>query len=143
MPVECPVSIDEIVQQHIIGKDKLLYRAIKADRLGSIILYGPPGVETTIARVIANTTNSHFCKLNATSAGIKDVEKDNRRTLINQNAYHKGTILFIDEIHRFNKHNKIIFFLMKMVLLFSLELLPKIHILKSIMPYFQDAVSLN
>ena len=72
-----PVSIDEIVgQQHIIGKDKLLYRAIKADRLGSIILYGPPGVgKTTIARVIANTTNSHFCKLNATSAGIKDVEK--------------------------------------------------------------------
>ena len=66
------VSIDEIVgQQHIIGKDKLLYRAIKADRLGSIILYGPPGVgKTTIARVIANTTNSHFCKLNATSAGI-------------------------------------------------------------------------
>ena len=59
-----PVSIDEIVgQQHIIGKDKLLYRAIKADRLGSIILYGPPGVgKTTIARVIANTTNSHFCK---------------------------------------------------------------------------------
>ena len=58
-----PVSIDEIVgQQHIIGKDKLLYRAIKADRLGSIILYGPPGVgKTTIARVIANTTNSHFC----------------------------------------------------------------------------------
>ena len=99
-----PVSIDEIVgQQHIIGKDKLLYRAIKADRLGSIILYGPPGVgKTTIARVIANTTNSHFCKLNATSAGIKDVEKI-IEAKFNQNAYHKGTILFIDEIHRFNK----------------------------------------
>ena len=99
------VSIDEIVgQQHIIGKDKLLYRAIKADRLGSIILYGPPGVgKTTIARVIANTTNSHFCKLNATSAGIKDVEKIIEEAKFNQNAYHKGTILFIDEIHRFNK----------------------------------------
>lgn len=100
-----PVSIDEIVgQQHIVGKDKLLYRAIKADRLGSIILYGPPGVgKTTIARVIANTTNSHFCKLNATSAGIKDVEKIIEEAKFNQNAYHKGTILFIDEIHRFNK----------------------------------------
>ena len=100
-----PVGIDEIVgQQHIIGKDKLLYRAIKADRLGSIILYGPPGVgKTTIARVIANTTNSHFCKLNATNAGIKDVEKIIEEAKFNQNAYHKGTILFIDEIHRFNK----------------------------------------
>ena len=99
------LSIDEIVgQQHIIGKDKLLYRAIKADRLGSIILYGPPGVgKTTIARVIANTTNSHFCKLNATNAGIKDVEKIIEEAKFNQNAYHKGTILFIDEIHRFNK----------------------------------------
>lgn len=72
-----PLKLDEIVgQQHIIGKDKLLYRAIKADRLGSIILYGPPGTgKTTIARVIANTTNSYFSKLNATNAGIKDVEK--------------------------------------------------------------------
>ena len=63
-----PLSLDEIVgQQHIIGKDKLLYRAIKADRLGSIILYGPPGIgKTTIAKVIANTTNSYFSKLNAT-----------------------------------------------------------------------------
>ena len=72
-----PEKLDEIVGQlHIIGKDKLLYRAIKADRLGSIILYGPPGVgKTTIARVIANTTKSYFCKLNATNAGIKDLEK--------------------------------------------------------------------
>ena len=100
-----PATLDEVVgQEHIIGKDKLLYRAIKADRLGSIILYGPPGVgKTTIARVIANTTNSHFCKLNATSAGIKDVEKIIEEAKFNQNAYHKGTILFIDEIHRFNK----------------------------------------
>ena len=72
-----PTKLDEIVgQEHIIGKDKLLYRAIKADRLGSIILYGPPGTgKTTIAKVIANTTNAYFCKLNATNAGIKDVEK--------------------------------------------------------------------
>ena len=100
-----PHNIDEIVgQQHILGKNKLLYRAIKADRLGSIILYGPPGVgKTTIARVIANTTNSHFCKLNATNAGIKDVERIIEEAKFNQSAYHKGTILFIDEIHRFNK----------------------------------------
>ena len=100
-----PVNIDEIVgQQHIIGKDKLLYRAIKADRLGSIILYGPPGVgKTTIAKVIASTTNANFCKLNATNAGIKDVEKIIEEAKFNHGAYHKDTILFIDEIHRFNK----------------------------------------
>ena len=97
-----PEKLDEIVGQlHIIGKDKLLYRAIKADRLGSIILYGPPGVgKTTIARVIANTTKSYFCKLNATNAGIKDLEKIIEEAKFNQNAYQKGTILFIDEIHR-------------------------------------------
>ena len=100
-----PTNIDEIVgQQHIIGKDKLLYRAIKADRLGSIILYGPPGVgKTTIAKVIANTTQSHFYKLNATNAGIKDLEKIIEEAKFNESAYQKGTILFIDEIHRFNK----------------------------------------
>ena len=100
-----PEKLDEIVGQlHIIGKDKLLYRAIKADRLGSIILYGPPVVwKTTIARVIANTTKSYFCKLNATNAGIKDLEKIIEEAKFNQNAYQKGTILFIDEIHRFNK----------------------------------------
>ncbi len=71
-----PQTLDEIVgQQHIIGKDKLLYRAIKADRLESIILYGPPGIgKTTIAKVIANTTHSYFCKLNATNAGFKKCE---------------------------------------------------------------------
>ncbi len=100
-----PLNLDEIVgQQHIIGKDKLLYRAIKADRLESIILYGPPGTgKTTIARVIANTTNSYFCKLNATNAGIKDVEKVIEDAKFNYGAYRKKTILFIDEIHRFNK----------------------------------------
>ena len=103
-----PLSLDEIVgQQHIIGKDKLLYRAIKADRLGSIILYGPPGIgKTTIAKVIANTTNSYFSKLNATNAGIKDVEKIIDDAKFNYGAYKKKTILFIDEIHRFNKNQQ-------------------------------------
>ena len=85
-----PEKLDEIVGQlHIIGKDKLFYRArSKADRLGSIILYRPPGVgKTTIARVIANTTKSYFCKLNATNAGIKDLEIIDIRRQLNQNAY--------------------------------------------------------
>ena len=106
-----PEKLDEIVGQlHIIGKDKLLYRAIKADRLGSIILYGPPGVgKTTIARVIANTTKSYFCKLNATNAGIKDLEK------IIEEAKFYLLMKFIALI----KHNKIIFFLLlKMELLY-------------------------
>lgn len=103
-----PRNIDEIVgQEHIIGKDKLLYRAIKADRLESIILYGPPGTgKTTIAKVVANTTNSYFCKLNATNAGIKDVEKVIKDAKFNYGAYKKKTILFIDEIHRFNKNQQ-------------------------------------
>ncbi len=103
-----PLKLDEIVgQQHIIGKDKLLYRAIKADRLGSIILYGPPGTgKTTIAKVIANTTNAYFSKLNATNAGIKDVEKIIDDAKFNYGAYKKKTILFIDEIHRFNKNQQ-------------------------------------
>ena len=103
-----PQTLDEIVgQQHIIGKDKLLYRAIKADRLESIILYGPPGTgKTTIAKVIANTTNSYFCKVNATNAGIKDVEKVIDDAKFNYGAYKRKTILFIDEIHRFNKNQQ-------------------------------------
>ena len=72
-----PSSLEEIVgQQHILGRDKLLYRAIKADKLSSIILYGPPGTgKTTIARVIANTTKAEFTQINATAAGKKDMEK--------------------------------------------------------------------
>ena len=103
-----PQTLDEIVgQQHIIGKDKLLYRVIKADRLESIILYGPPGTgKTTIAKVIANTTNSYFCKVNATNAGIKDVEKVIDDAKFNYGAYKRKTILFIDEIHRFNKNQQ-------------------------------------
>lgn len=100
-----PRTIEEVVgQEHILGKDKLLYRAIKADKIQSIILYGPPGTgKTTIAKVIANTTKSEFRQINATSAGKKDMEevvKEAKQTL---GAYGKKTILFIDEIHRFNK----------------------------------------
>ena len=91
-------------QQHILGKDKLLYRAIKADKLSSIILYGPPGTgKTTIAKVIANTTQSDFTQINATRAGKKDMEDVVNKAKETLGMYGKKTILFIDEIHRFNK----------------------------------------
>lgn len=100
-----PVRLDEIVgQQHILGKDKLLYRAIKADKLGSVIFYGPPGTgKTTIAKVIANTTSAEFTQINATVAGKKDMEEVVRQAKDNLGMYGKRTILFVDEIHRFNK----------------------------------------
>lgn len=100
-----PKSLDEVVgQQHIIGKDKLLYRAIKADKLSSIIFYGPPGTgKTTLAKVIANTTSAEFTQINATAAGKKDMETVIARAKDVQGMYGKRTILFIDEIHRFNK----------------------------------------
>ena len=100
-----PTTLDEVVgQQHIVGKDKLLYRAIKADKLSSIIFYGPPGTgKTTLAKVIANTTSAEFMQLNATSAGKKDMEEVVAAAKNNQGMYGKKTILFIDEIHRFNK----------------------------------------
>ena len=100
-----PVSLDQVVgQKHIIGRDKLLYRAIMADKLGSVIFYGPPGTgKTTLAKVIANTTKANFRQINATVAGKKDMEevvKDAKDAL---GMYGKKTILFVDEIHRFNK----------------------------------------
>ncbi len=100
-----PATLEEMVgQQHIIGKNKLLYRAIRADKLGSIILYGPPGTgKTTLARVIANTTSAEFVQINATSAGKKDMEEVVAKAKDSQGMYGKKTILFIDEIHRFNK----------------------------------------
>ena len=100
-----PTTLDEVVgQQHIVGKDKLLYRAIKADKLSSIIFYGPPGTgKTTLAKVIANTTSANFMQINATSAGKKDMEEVVEAANNNQGMYGKKTILFIDEIHRFNK----------------------------------------
>ena len=100
-----PRTVDEVVgQQHIVGKDKLLYRAIKADKLGSVIFYGPPGTgKTTLAQVIANTTSAEFTQLNATAAGKKDMENVIAAAKERQGMYGKKTILFIDEIHRFNK----------------------------------------
>ena len=100
-----PVRLEEVAgQQHIIGKDKLLYRAIQADKLSSIIFYGPPGTgKTTLAKVIANTTSAEFTQINATSAGKKDMEEVVRQAKDSQGMYGKKTILFIDEIHRFNK----------------------------------------
>lgn len=100
-----PTTLDEVVgQQHIIGKDKLLYRAIKADKLSSIIFYGPPGTgKTTLAKVIANTTSAEFTQLNATVAGKKDMEEVVKAAKDRLGMYGKKTILFIDEIHRFNK----------------------------------------
>lgn len=100
-----PVTLDEVVgQQDIIGKDKLLYRAIKADKLGSVIFYGPPGTgKTTLAKVIANTTSAEFTQINATVAGKKDMEEVVKAAKDNMGMYGKRTILFVDEIHRFNK----------------------------------------
>ncbi len=100
-----PRTLEEVVgQQDIIGKGKLLYRAIKADKLGSIIFYGPPGTgKTTLAMVIAGTTRSDFKQINATSAGKKDMEDVIASAKALRGGYGRRSILFIDEIHRFNK----------------------------------------
>lgn len=100
-----PRTLDEVVgQQHIVGEDKLLYRAIKADKLSSLIFYGPPGTgKTTLARVIANTTSSDFKQINATTSGKKDMEEVTEAARQTAGMYGRKTILFIDEIHRFNK----------------------------------------
>lgn len=100
-----PRTLEEVAgQEHIIGKDKLLYRAIKADKLGSVIFYGPPGIgKTTLAKVIANTTSSRFQQINATVAGKKDMEEVVKEAQQHLGMYGKKTILFVDEIHRFNK----------------------------------------
>ncbi len=100
-----PRTLEEVVgQEHIIGRDKLLYRAIKADKISSVIFYGPPGTgKTTLAKVIANTTSARFTQINATSAGKKDMEEVVEKAKELRGMYGKKTILFIDEIHRFNK----------------------------------------
>lgn len=100
-----PRTLDEVAgQEHIIGKDKLLYRAIQADKISSVIFYGPPGTgKTTLAKVIAGSTSAEFTQINATVAGKKDMEEVVARAKELQGMYGKRTILFIDEIHRFNK----------------------------------------
>ncbi len=100
-----PTTLDEVVgQSHIVGKDKLLYRAIMADKISSVIFYGPPGTgKTTLAKVIANTTSAEFKQINATIAGKKDMEEVVEKAKQTAAMYDKKTILFIDEIHRFNK----------------------------------------
>ena len=100
-----PRTLDEVVgQEHIVGKNRLLYRAIQADKLSSVIFYGPPGTgKTTLAKVIANTTSAVFRQVNATSAGKKDMEEVVQEAKNQAGMYGKKTILFIDEIHRFNK----------------------------------------
>ena len=100
-----PATLDEVVgQEHIIGKDKLLYRAIKADKISAIIFYGPPGTgKTTLAKVIANTTKANFVQMNATTSGKKDMQEAVADAKESLGMYQKKTILFIDEIHRFNK----------------------------------------
>ena len=100
-----PTTLDEVVgQKHIIGKDKLPYRAIKADKLGSVIFYGPPGTgKTTLAKVIAHTTSARFEQINATVAGKKDMEEIVKNAKDAIGMYGQKTILFVDEIHRFNK----------------------------------------
>ena len=100
-----PRTLDEVVgQTHIIGKDKLLYRMIAADQIRSVIFYGPPGTgKTTLAHVIANTTASAFARINATTAGKKEMQEVVSQAKDTLGMYQKKTILFIDEIHRFNK----------------------------------------
>ena len=100
-----PETLEDFVgQEHIVGKGTLLHRAIQADQLGSVIFYGPPGTgKTTLARIIANTTKANFSQLNAVTAGKKDIETVIAQARTNMGINSSRTILFIDEIHRFNK----------------------------------------
>ncbi len=100
-----PETLEDIEgQEHILGEGKMLSRAIKADKLSSVIFYGPPGTgKTTIAHVIANTTKAVFKEINATSSGKKDMEEVVKSAKDDAGMYGRKTILFIDEIHRFNK----------------------------------------
>jgi len=100
-----PRTLDEFVgQQHIVGPGRLLRRAIQADQLSSVIFYGPPGTgKTTLASVIANTTKSHFITINAVLAGVKDIREAIKDAQDRRGMYNQRTILFVDEVHRFNK----------------------------------------
>ena len=100
-----PRSLEEVVgQEHILGKDKLLSRLIRSDQLHSILFFGPPGTgKTSLAKVIANSSKADFIPINATTAGKKDMEEAVARAKENMGGYGRKTILFVDEIHRFNK----------------------------------------
>ena len=100
-----PRTLDEFVgQEHIVGPGRLLRRAIQADQLSSVIFYGPPGIgKTTLAQIIANTTNAHFIKLNAVLSGVKDIREAIATAEDQRGMFGRKTILFIDEVHRFNK----------------------------------------
>ncbi len=100
-----PRNLNEYIgQDHIVGKGRLLRRAIQADQLSSVIFYGPPGTgKTTLARVIANTTKSHFTTLNAVLSGVKELREEIERAKDRRDFYQTKTILFVDEVHRWNK----------------------------------------
>src|SRR6516225_278433 len=100
-----PGSLDEYVgQQHILGPGKLLRRAIESDRLTSIILYGPPGVgKTSLAQLVAKTTSSHFERLSGVESSVADIRKTVAAAKLRLKGRGARTILFVDEIHRFNK----------------------------------------
>jgi len=100
-----PRSLDEFIgQDHLIGPGRLLRRAIQADQLSSLIFYGPPGTgKTTLARIIANTTRAHFIAINAVLAGVKDIREAIATAQERRGMYEQKTILFVDEVHRFNK----------------------------------------
>jgi putative ATPase len=100
-----PRTLDEFVgQDHILGKGKLLRRAIEADRVTSVIFYGPPGTgKTTLARIIANTTEAHFTSMNAVLSGVKDIREAIQKAKNRLRHHQTRTILFVDEVHRFNK----------------------------------------
>jgi putative ATPase len=99
-----PTQISEYIgQEHIVGEGKLLKRAIEADQVSSILLYGPPGTgKTTLAHIISNKTQGNFIKLNAVDATVKDVRGVIEEAKMNKSLYNKKTILFLDEVHRFN-----------------------------------------
>jgi putative ATPase len=100
-----PRTLDEFIgQEEIVGPGRLLRRAIEADQLSSVILYGPPGTgKTTLARIIANTTKAHFIAINAVLAGVKEIRESIEKAQEKRNLYGQRTILFVDEVHRFNK----------------------------------------